>query len=982
MARKPDTTAPSPGQPLDGQGVRRISRLKIARSKLRIGTWNVRSLYAAGKFENLVQEINRMKLQITGVSELRWPGSGACKHENGTLYYSGGDEGEPGHRNGVGIFVTAELAKYVINFVPINDRIILLQLGASPFNINVLQIYAPTAEKRYDDEVESLYSQLDIIMKTLKNNEITYVLGDFNAKIGQGSRSDLVGEHGLGESNARGDRLFEFCQDHNMVVTNTWFKLHKRRLYTWRGPGDNPTHIIRNQIDYILINKRFRNCVNRVTTYPGADVGSDHNPLVADTRVKLKRLKNSTQHIKFRLAENNKEIFAKDLNNCIKEFRTVDNVDEIWKSFKELTNKLMTEHTVRQDTPKKQKWMTSEILHLMEQRRQYKTNPEEYKRRQKEIKQKIRIAKENWMKEKCMEMEDLENRHDTFNMYKKVREVAGLYNKNTTNMLVDTEGKNILDEKEILGTWLKYINELFDDNRPNEPNFDDHANIDGGPEILKSEVLFAIKSAKTKKATGPDDIPTELLQMIKEENIGILVKLFNAVYATGDIPEDWLKSVFIPIPKKQRAKRCSEYRLISLMSHTLKVFLKIIHARIRAKCEADLDETQFGFRNALGTREALFALNILLQKCRDQRKDVFVCFVDYEKAFDRVQHIQLINILRNMEVDNRDVRIIENLYWRQKAAVRLNGKLTEESQILRGVRQGCILSPLLFNIYSDKIFKRATQEQEMGVQINGEYINTIRYADDTVILSDKLEDLQHLLNCVNAEGQEMGLNININKTKFMVFSRQPHLDASLQINTKNIDRVTQFKYLGCYITEQLNPDREIRCRIETARTTFQKMKPLFCNDNLNLKLRQRMVKSYIWSVLLYGAEVWTIKAATVNRLEAFEMWLHRRMLRIPWTDMQTNEMVLSRADATRLLLNTVKCRKISYLGHIFRGERYRILQLIMMGKVEGRRGVGRKQASWLRDIREWTGIRSAEELFRLAQNRERLAQVIANVRGT
>jgi len=97
--------------------------------------------------------------------------------------------------------------------------------------------------------------------------------------------------------------------------------------------------------------------------------------------------------------------------------------------------------------------------------------------------------------------------------------------------------------------------------------------------------------------------------------------------------------------------------------------------------------------------------------------------------------------------------------------------------------------------------------------------------------------------------------------------------------------------------------------------------------------------------------------------------------------MQINEAVVNRASAVRELLITVKCRKLSYLGHILNGDRYRILQLIMKGKIEGRRGVGRKHASWLRNLREWTGIRSAEQLFRLAEDRAQLAIVIANIRS-
>jgi len=137
------------------------------------------------------------------------------------------------------------------------------------------------------------------------------------------------------------------------------------------------------------------------------------------------------------------------------------------------------------------------------------------------------------------------------------------------------------------------------------------------------------------------------------------------------------------------------------------------------------------------------------------------------------------------------------------------------------------------------------------------------------------------------------------------------------------------------MSEHLDPDKEVKCRSKSTGATFQKMRSFFCNNNLNLKLCQRMIKCYIWSILLYGAEIWTLKAETINHLEAFEIWVA----------MQTNEAVLNRASAVRELLLTVKCLKLSYLGHLLRGDRYRILQLIMKAKIEGPRGVGRLQAS-------------------------------------
>ncbi|CAG9833628.1 unnamed protein product [Diabrotica balteata] len=147
-------------------------------------------------------------------------------------------------------------------------------------------------------------------------------------------------------------------------------------------------------------------------------------------------------------------------------------------------------------------------------------------------------------------------------------------------------------------------------------------------------------------------------------------------------------------------------------------------------------------------------------------------------------------------------------------------------------------------------------------------------------------------------------------------------------------------------------------------------KVAFCRQHCSiLELRQRMVKCYVWSVLLYSAEVWTLKVSIMNKIEAFEMWVHRRMLNIPWIARTTNEKVLRSVNKDRELLKTVKHLKMSYLGHIVSGSRYKILQLILKGKIEGRRDVGRKQVSWLKNIREWTQIPNAEQLFHIVEDR-------------
>ena len=114
-------------------------------------------------------------------------------------------------------------------------------------------------------------------------------MGDFNAKVGKGESHDTVGEYDLGERNQRGDLLVQFCQEERLAISNTWYKLPPRRLYTWKSPQDSSGHIVRNQIDFILVEKRYRNGILSVKTYPGTDIGSDHNPIIANLRFRLKK---------------------------------------------------------------------------------------------------------------------------------------------------------------------------------------------------------------------------------------------------------------------------------------------------------------------------------------------------------------------------------------------------------------------------------------------------------------------------------------------------------------------------------------------------------------------------------------------------------------------------------------------------------------------------------------------------------------------
>ena len=163
-------------------------------------------------------------------------------------------------------------------------------------------------------------------------------------------------------------------------------------------------------------------------------------------------------------------------------------------------------------------------------------------------------------------------------------------------------------------------------------------------------------------------------------------------------PQDWKRSVFIPIPKKSNAKECSNYHTIALISYADKVMLKILQARLQQYMNFELPDVQAGFRKSRGTRKQIANIRWIIKKTREFQKNIYFCFTDYAKAFVCVDHNKLWKILKEMRQPDHLTCLLRNLYAGQEATVRTGRGTTDWLQIRKGVRQGCILSSCLFNL--------------------------------------------------------------------------------------------------------------------------------------------------------------------------------------------------------------------------------------------------------------------------------------------
>ena len=182
-----------------------------------------------------------------------------------------------------------------------------------------------------------------------------------------------------------------------------------------------------------------------------------------------------------------------------------------------------------------------------------------------------------------------------------------------------------------------------------------------------------------------------------------------------------LRSVFIPIPKKANAKERSNYRTIALISHASKVMLKILQARLQQFVNCELPDDQTGFRKGRGTRDQIANIRWIMEKAREFQKNIYLCFLDYAKAFDCVDHNKLWKILKEMGIPDHLTCLLRNLYTGQEATVRTGHGTTDWFQMGKGVLQGCILSPCLFNLHAEYIMRNAgLEEAQLESRLPGE----------------------------------------------------------------------------------------------------------------------------------------------------------------------------------------------------------------------------------------------------------------------
>ena len=286
-------------------------------------------------------------------------------------------------------------------------------------------------------------------------------------------------------------------------------------------------------------------------------------------------------------------------------------------------------------------------------------------------------------------------------LFKKIRDTKGVFLAKM-GTIKDRNSMDLTEAEDIKKRWQEYTEKLYKRDIHDPDNHDGvitHLEID----ILECKVKWALGSITINKASRGDGIPAELFQILKDDVIKVLHSICQNIWKTQQWPLDWERSVFIQLPKKGNAKECSNYNTIALISHGNIVMLRILQARLQHYMNCELPDVQAEFRKHRGTRDQIANIRWIIEKAKEFQKNIYFCFIDNAKSFDCVDQNKLWKILQETGIPDHLTCLLRNLYSGQEATVSAGHGTTDWFQIRKGVCQGCILLPCLFNFHAEYI---------------------------------------------------------------------------------------------------------------------------------------------------------------------------------------------------------------------------------------------------------------------------------------
>lgn len=952
---------------------KRSGRRAKKRNIVRVGTWNVRSMLIAGRLEETAREMRRYNVGILALQETRWRGTGRIDREHYTVYYSG--EEKQG-KNGTAFMIDKRYRGRVKKFKPINGRLCSITITNKQANITIVNAYAPT-EDAEEGKKSEFYEKIEEIYGDIPKNDIVLIMGDFNAKVGrEDHNAGIAGKETIhAETNDNGSRLCNLAFTTDTIISSTKFRHRMEHKITWLWPGKKEG----NQIDHILISKKWDRIIHDVRSFRGANVDTDHILLIAKMKLKIIKGTNPRSNVKKwnidKLREDTvSREFAHTLGQKLAEHEEV-RIEEDWGNIRE--DIIQTADTVlghRQATERNE-WFDAECECAVKEKNSARNTwlsagkdkeLQDYRKKRSRSTKLMRRKKTEWLNNFMTELE--RNNKDGRKLFQYVRRQGS-----TKRITPEIEKQK----------WESHFKKLYATERSQE-YLGNHQTVES-PSIQEDpptpeELKYIIKGLKTNKAAGPDGVVNELIRNGGDQLQKRIHNLIVKIWKEEKMPTDWKEGLLLPIHKKGDPTKCENYRGIMLLNTAYKILTAIIRKRLEKYTEEILGDYQQGFRPGRSTMDAVHTITQVIEKAYEHNIELHILFIDFKQAFDSINRCKLLEEMENMNVPPKLIRLAKMTMDGSIARALTREGTTEEINIQRGVRQGDALSTTLFNIALDGTVK-ATGMYETIIRSSWQLI---AYADDIALIAKNKRSLEKGLLMLEREAGKRGLEINEEKTKYMASTRKSKDNDYIKIGPYTFKQVETFRYLGVTISGKADRSTEISERVKAGNRTYWRYRRLLIDRNIGLKTKLRIYKTAIRPVATYGAEVMCLTDKDQEKLRVFERKVLRKILGPKKTEEGQYRALMNFEIEQALegedIVKTCKQQRLRWFGHVQRRSHDASIRRVLEWRPMEDRLRGRPRMRWEDQVLKDISALNVKNWRKQVKDREAWRELIARVR--
>jgi hypothetical protein len=647
-------------------------------------------------------------------------------------------------------------------------------------------------------------------------------------------------------------------------------------------------------------------------------------------------------------------------------------VEQEWNQIKKAITEAAQETIQTQNNKRKNGWWDNDCQQAIKEKNearktwlQHRTRASNarYHKKRNEANRTCNRKKKEWLNNKISQIEENHKRNETKKFFKEIKQLTW-QNTRLPDMCKDDKKVVLTQMGQILNRWKEYFSTLMNTEKENQsvtqvtqskqPNSQPDKET---PVPSFNEVCFIINNLKNGKAGGTDNILPELIKyggrVLKQR----IYKLILKIWEEEQLPSQWNEGIICPVYKKGDRLDCNNYRPITLLNVVYKIFAIILNQRLVDIVEPMLGEYQSGFRPNRTTIENIFMVRQIIEKCYEYNIDIHNIFIDYSHAFDSIQRGSIQTALYLSKIPPKLINLIRLTLENTTAKVKVNNAYTKDFKLDSGVKQGDPLSPTLFNLVMDLVISQLDLRGNISTRLK----QLMAYADDILISARTKGALIEALNQISSSSKEVGLRINIEKTKYMKCTKKDNNKENLNCSNLNmsIEQVHHYKYLGSTINDNNSIEEEIKGRIALGTKAYYANLKFFKSKLVTKNSKLKLYRAVIRPIVTYASETWVLKDSSIQKLLVFE----RKILRKIFGPTRENQMwrIKTNDELDKLIkhhniINYIKAQRLSWFGHVQRMPASSTVKKIFKWTPLSTKSKGRPKQRWenniIQDIRQ------------------------------